>query len=130
MPAVAVPALTPTTYHRALRDALRTQEPGLWAWYASDRFSEAQSERVRLELLKATYRLDPSGQAQLYAEATEVARRLGIEAPITLYQDGSDGSMNAGLCFVPGEVHVVITGPVLSRLEPIELRALLEHRPV
>jgi hypothetical protein len=124
---VAVPALTPTTYHRELRDALRAQEPGLWAWYASDRFTEAHSERARLELLKATYRLDPAGHEPLYADAAAVAGRLGIDAPITLYQDGSDGSMNAGLCFVPGEVHVVFTGPVLTRLEPVELRGLLGH---
>lgn len=35
--------------------------------------------------------------------------------------------MNATLFFLPGEVHVVLQGPVLERLQGIELLALFGH---
>ena len=124
---MSVPALTPTAYHLSAREILRTHEAGLWGWYSSDAFGQEQAEQVRLELLKSTYRIDPASNVSLYGAAAEVAERLGVAAPVTLYQTGGGGQMNAGLCFVPGEAHVVITGPVLGRLDAVELRALLGH---
>lgn len=124
---MAVPPLTPTSYHRKIPLTLRAQEPALWSWYASDEFGEEQRASVRLELLKSTYRLDRPSHPELYRAAEEVAGKLGIEAPVTFYQAGSEGSANASLCFVPGEAHLVLTGPVLARLEASELRALLGH---
>lgn len=121
--------LLPTSSHRAIRDALREHEPGLWQWYASDEFGAEYADRVRLELLKDTYRLEPDAHDELYAVAAGVAHKLGVTVPITFYQARSLGAeaMNAGLCFVPDAAHVVLTGPVLARLEPDELRALLGH---
>ena len=52
--------------------------------------------------------------------------KFGIEAPVTLYQ-ASDGSMNAALCFVPGEIHLLFHGPVLEKLSRDERIALLGH---
>jgi len=124
---MSVPPLVPTSYHREVQSALRVHESGLWSWYASDKFGAEQAERVRLELLKATYRLDGAAHTDLHQAAVEVAQSLEIEVPVTFYQGGADGSMNAGLCFVPGEAHIVLTGPVLSRLDASELRALLGH---
>jgi hypothetical protein len=125
--AMPVHSLSPTAYHREIRETLSAHEPGLWAWYASDKFDREQTERARLELLKTTYRLDASTHAEVYRLAREVAARLRIEASITIYQGGAGEVMNAGLCFVPGEVHLVLTGPILSRLDEQELRALLGH---
>lgn len=122
-----LPSLTPTTYHQRTRDLLRLQEPELWAWFASDRFSQEQAQRVRLELLKSTYRLGQAAHPQLHALAAEVMDALGLSLPLSLYQSGDGASMNAGLCFVPGELHVVLAGPVLTRLDPVELRSLLGH---
>jgi hypothetical protein len=58
--------------------------------------------------------------------ATRVTARFGITAGVTLYQAGGP-SMNAGLAYLPGEIHVVLHGPVLERLESTELLALLGH---
>lgn len=53
-------------------------------------------------------------------------KTLDIQAPLTLYQAG-DGAMNAALWYIPGEVHLVFFGPVLEKLSPTELLALLGH---
>lgn len=122
-----VATLAPTAYHEAVQQALRRLEPGLWAWYASDAFGEDYAQRMRLELLKATYRLERDSYTDVYDCADEVAGRLGVQVPITLYQGGDRGGMNACLCFVPEAVHLVLSGPVLSVLQRDELRALLGH---
>ena len=122
-----VPALRVTSYHERVRDVLREHERGLWNWFASDQFGAEHAQRVQLELLKQTYRLDPSSHPELHQRAESVASALGFEAPVTFYQASDSNSMNAGLCFVPGEAHVVFAGPVLTRLEPVELDALLGH---
>lgn len=118
--------LQPTSYHRNVRKALETHEPGLWQWFASDQFTRDATERMRLELLKATYRLDPASHADVYALAREAAVALGLESlPVTLYQ--TDGSANAAVLYAPDAIQVVFSGPVLTRLSSEELRALLGH---
>jgi len=119
--------LRPLRFHEQLRATLRELEPGLWRWFSSDKFGKSYSDDVRLELLRSTYRMPQEDHAKLYAIATEVARALAIEAPITLYQAQEDGALNAGLLFVPGAVHVVLRGPVTQTLSDGELHALFGH---
>ncbi len=57
----------------------------------------------------------------------EVAAKLGLAAPLTLYQAQGAGGLNASLAYVPGEAHLVLHGPVADRLTPLELRAVLGH---
>lgn len=117
----------PVPYHLELCEALRELEPGLWRWFASDEYGEKHAEQVRVELLKNTYRLPRDAHAELYATGDEVARSLELAAPLTLYQAQDAGVMNAGLFFVPGELHVVLQGPISRTLCDLELRALLGH---
>ena len=77
-----LPALIPTSYHRRTRDLLRLQEPGLWDWFASDRFEQEHAQRVRLELLKSTYRLEEGAHPQLYRLAAQVMEALGLALPL------------------------------------------------
>lgn len=119
--------LRPVPYHLELREALRAQEPGLWSWFASDEYSEKHAERIRVELLKSTYRLPRAGHPELYAAGGEVATLLDLDEPLTFYQAQDGGVMNAGLFFVPGELHIVLQGPILKALGDLELRALLGH---
>ncbi len=118
----------PLAYQRAIADYLRAEEPGIWEWFSSNRFREKHAEQVRLDILKATYRLERGGHDELYAIADEVRSALGLGIPLTIYQaPAAEGGMNAFLAWIPGEAHIVLKGPVLSSLRPGELRAILGH---
>jgi Zn-dependent protease with chaperone function len=119
--------LDPLPFHRELVDYLKTQEAELWAWFSSTAFKEEYAATTRLELLKSCYRFDPKDHADLYALADEVKGKLGLEAPVTLYQSQNAAGMNAALCYVPGEAHLVLEGPVRATLSVDELRALFAH---
>ncbi len=120
--------LGPLAYQRAVVDYLRSEEPGVWEWFSSNRFREKHAEKVRLDILKATYRLEREGHRDLYTIADEVRAALGLEIPLTVYQaPAAEGGMNAFLAWIPGEAHVVLKGPVLSALRSGELRAILGH---
>ncbi len=120
--------LRPLAYQRAIADYLRAEEPGVWEWFSSNRFREKHAEQVRLDILKATYRLEREAHGELYAIADEVRTALGLSVPLTVYQaPAAEGGMNAFLAWIPGEAHVVLKGPVLSSLRPGELRAILGH---
>lgn len=121
------PRLAPLPYHLALIQHLRSAEPGMWQWFSQSQVQEESAAQMRLELLRTTVRLGRETYPELYAEAEAVARALELAAPITLYQAQSATEPNAMLCHLPGEVHLVFSGPILSRLEPLELRALLAH---
>ena len=117
----------PTGYHRNIVRFLKTEESELWNWFASSLTRPGYSENVRLDLLKTTYRIDPGTQPRLDALAEEAIRRYGWHVPVTFYQSQVAGGMNAALVYVPEEIHVVFTGPVLSVLSEPELKALLGH---
>ncbi|MDZ7619187.1 MAG: M48 family metalloprotease [Patescibacteria group bacterium] len=121
------PVLTPLPYHEAIRSYLKTEEAEIWQWYASNRVREEQAEAVRFELLKATYRIDRENQLSLYAAAEAAAAKLGLDVPITIYQAQTPAGLNASLAYVPNEAHVVLHGPVASKLSEAELQALLAH---
>jgi hypothetical protein len=56
-----------------------------------------------------------------------VRERLRLGAPVTLYQSQNAAGMNAILCYVPGEAHLVLEGPVRATLSVAELRAIVAH---
>lgn len=114
-------------YHLEVRDYLTTHEKDLWHWFASAKAKADYTENLRLELLKATYRLDRTGHAKVYEAAEEVKRSLGLDIPLTLYQAQSSPQPNACLFFIPGEGHIVFSGPLLSLLSPHETKSLIGH---
>ena len=91
--------LQPLEFHLALASTLEQHEPGLWRWFAGDDYGKKYAENVKLELLRATYRLPRESHEKLYAIATEVAQVLGVTVPLTLYQSQGSGVLNAGLVF-------------------------------
>lgn len=119
--------LEPLPYHQELVRALRTHQAELWAWFSAEKTRAEQDESVRLDLLRSTYRLDRDAHPPLHAAATEAAIRLGLDEPLALYQAQGGLGLNASLAYVPGEVHLVLHGPVGERLSPLELRAVLGH---
>jgi hypothetical protein len=118
--------LAPLDYHLTVVDYLRRHEPQVWEWAAGRNGDAAHREALRAMLLRDTYRLDPGAHAAVHALLATACERLGIGAPVTLYQSpGQD--MNAALLYVPGEIHIVLQGPVLERLAPDELLAVFGH---
>lgn len=114
-------------YHAAIRDLLKRSEAEVWNWFAARRMSPQAAEEVRFDLLKSTYRIERETQPDLYDSAQYVAARLGIDAPLFLYQGQDTGGMNAYLAFVPGEIHLVLQGPLTAQLTPLELQGILAH---
>jgi Zn-dependent protease with chaperone function len=130
VPAVSNPPAIcpePVPYQWSLCEYLKTEQRELWDWFSSNRVRKEHAENVRLDLLKSTYRIECESQAALYARTQNIASRFGIAAPITIYQAHTAGDMNAALAYVPGEVHLILHGPVLAMLTAIELDAMLAH---
>jgi hypothetical protein len=122
-----VSELLPLPYHCRVRDLVKSAETTLWKWFESDAFGEEYADSVRLELLKSTYRMEPDAHPELYAAGTEALHALGLDVPLAFYQAQQAGQMNAALCFLPGEAHVVLEGGVLATLSRSELTALAGH---
>jgi len=99
----------------------------LWAWASSASVRGAAAEELRAEMLKTNYRLDAQGHPELVAQCALVAERMEVTAPVTMYQSTAGAGMNACLCFFPGEVHIVFSGPILATLKEQELSAVLAH---
>jgi hypothetical protein len=117
----------PLPYHWAIRDFLKKEEPELWQWFSSNKVRLEHADSVRLDLLKSTYRLEPSTHSQLHGLAEEVIGNLQLNAPITFYQAQSSNGLNASLAFLPGEAHIILVGPILNTLSTAELKAMLGH---
>jgi Zn-dependent protease with chaperone function len=119
--------LQPLPYQLALRDYLRDNEREIWNWYAAHSVSPEHAEATRLDLLKSTYRIERESQPELYSAAEEVARKLRLDAPITIYQAQNAVTPNASVALLPSEAHIILQGAVASKLTPTEMQALLAH---
>ena len=122
-----MPELLPLPYHCRVRDHVKNAEPALWGWFESDAFGGEYADSVRLELLKSTYRMEPAAHPELYAAGGQALRALALDIPVAFYQAQQSGQMNAALCFLPGEAHIILQGPILATLSPAELTALVGH---
>lgn len=123
---MSVHKLEPLAYHRDLAAYLETAEPAIWEWARSAEVQERQAAEMREAMLRNTYRMEAESHPEVHAACRAAMETLGIEAAVTLYQ-AADGAMNASLCFIPGEIHMVFFGPILERLSGEELSALLGH---
>ena len=120
--------LTPTAYHREVRDYLRENERDLWAWFATEQRKENYAEELRDSLLKSTYRLSSADHPDLYQQLTTALGALGLEIPVTLYQAQTGPAQpNATLFHLPSEAHIVLSGPIVSLLAPVEWVAVFGH---
>ncbi len=119
--------LNPLAYHVELRDYLKSRERELWNWFASARAQADYTENLRLDLLKSTYRLDADSHPELYQSVAAAKARLNLDIPVTVYQAQNTPQLNAALYFMPGEGHVVLSGPLLSLLTSEELESVIGH---
>ncbi|HET6881605.1 MAG TPA: M48 family metalloprotease, partial [Pirellulales bacterium] len=121
------PSLTPLAYQRAVVEYLKAEDPAVWRWFAERKDDREQLAAARLELLKSTYRIERQTQPDLYALADEVAATLELEPPLTLYQAQHPHGLNACMVDLPGEIHMVLSGPVTTALATVELKAVFGH---
>ncbi len=120
--------LAPILYHRELIDYLRSNEKAIWAWFAESKQQSAYRDSVRLELLKSTYRLSQESHGGLYRAGEQAANKLGLNVALTFYQSQQEhGGVNAFVCCLPDEAHIVLVGPVLENLNELEILALIGH---
>ena len=110
--------LPPLPYHYALRDYFKVNEREVWKWMSSTQAKLNYTENLRLELLKSTYRLDPERHGALYRSVDEAKARLGLAIPVIVYQSQHTPALNASLYYIPGEGHIVFSGPLISLLSP------------
>ncbi|MES2950991.1 MAG: M48 family metalloprotease [Pseudomonadota bacterium] len=119
--------LTPLSQHRALADWLQTQEPEVWRWFAEKENAATNAEEVRLSLLRDTYRMDAQGHPEVFREIAAACAALELEVTVHAYQAQNQPEPNAAVCHLPGEAHIVFSGPILSLLTGDELRAVIGH---
>lgn len=120
------PPLEPLAYHRLVVDQLREDESRIWEWAQSQQARDEHDSEMRSVLLRETYRLEPVAHPEVHEDIARAMEVLDLDAPLTLYQ-AADGTMNAALCYIPGEVHLVFYGPVLEKLTRPERIALIGH---
>jgi len=99
----------------------------LWKWFSSAQARADYTENLRLELLKSTYRLDVEGHPELYQSLDEAKVRLQLDIPVTLYQAQNSPQLNASLFFIPGQGHIVFSGPMFTLLHAAEIRSVIGH---
>jgi Peptidase family M48 len=121
-----VDQLVPLRYHANLVNYFKSEEHAVWEWSLSGDVQKKQADEMREAMLRQTYRMEPEGHPEIYATCQTAMAALGIDAPATLYQ-AADGMMNAALCFIPGEIHLIFYGPILEKLSSDELLALMGH---
>ena len=119
--------LSPLPYHNAIRDFLKEEDSHVWEWFASNKTRDEQADAVRFDLLKNTYRVEREADPELYDIADEAAQSLSLDIPITIYQSQNPERMNAALAYVPGEAHIILEGPLKSKLSATETRSLFGH---
>jgi hypothetical protein len=119
--------LEPLPYHLELRDYLKSEEGELWNWFASAKAKADYTENLRLELLKSTYRLDLGGHPELHQSLDAAKARLRLDIPVTLYQAQNSPQLNAALFFIPGQGHIVFSGPMFTLLNAEELKSVIGH---
>ncbi len=119
--------LEPLPYQIDLRDYLKSEERELWNWFASAQAKADYIENLRDALLKSTYRLDPEGHPELYQILDAARVRLHLDIPVTLYQAQNSPQINAALYYIPGQGHIVFSGPMFTLLNAEELKSVIGH---
>ncbi|MBX7207637.1 MAG: M48 family metalloprotease [Verrucomicrobiaceae bacterium] len=119
--------LEPLPQHRSLADWLRGEENEVWNWFADEERTAMDAEQVRLSLLRDTYRLDAEAHPEVFREIEAACEALGIQAKVFAYQAQDSTAPNAAVCHLPGEAHVIFSGPILSLLSADELRGVIGH---
>ncbi|MEL7497423.1 MAG: M48 family metalloprotease [Planctomycetota bacterium] len=115
-------------YLLAIRDHLKTEHVELWNWFKLSKTQDQYAEEIRFQLLKSTYRIDHETEAGLYQRANSIASQIGLaEIPITIYQAQNPAGINATICSMRNEAHIVFHGPITEQFDNSEVDSILAH---
>ena len=119
--------LTALPYHQKVKDYFKAQAK-TWDYFSVSKNKEGQLQQFKTELLKNTYKFDPTADAFIYDKIIVAKEKLGLQnLPVTVYQAQYTDELNASILFVNGEAHIVFSGPLTKILDAEELLAVLAH---
>lgn len=118
--------LQPFNYHIKLRDNLKSQKK-TWDWFSSVKVKDEQLQEFKSNLLKNTYRLDKENNLELYEKVQFAKDKLGLNIDVTIYQAQNSIDNNAGISYLAGEAHIVLSGQIMKLLTDAELLSILAH---
>lgn len=118
--------LQPFSYHIKLRDNLKSQKK-TWDWFSSVKVKDEQLQEFKSNLLKNTYRLDKENNLELYEKVQLAKDKLGLNIDVTIYQAQNSIDNNAGISYLAGEAHIVLSGQIMKLLTDTELLSILAH---
>lgn len=118
---------SPLPFHLAIVEHLEKNESALWKWFSNQDRRKNRFEATKLELLKTTYRIAPDSETRIHEIFEKAKTRLGCDLQATFYQAQQSSGTNASLIYIPGEIHIVFHGDVLSLLDEKEIEALVCH---
>lgn len=119
-------SLQPLHYHITLRNKLKEQTK-TWDWFSSVRVKDEQLLEFKTNLLKNTYRLDKESNVELYDKVQLAKDKLGLTLDVTIYQAQNSTDINAGISYLPGEAHIVLSGQIMKLLTDEELLSVIAH---
>jgi Zn-dependent protease with chaperone function len=118
--------LQPLHYHIKLRNKLKEQTK-TWDWFSSVKVKDEQLLEFKTNLLKNTYRLDKESNVELYDKVQLAKDKLGLTIDVTIYQAQNSTDINAGISYLPGEAHIVLSGQIMKLLTDEELLSVIAH---
>jgi hypothetical protein len=119
--------LAALSYHQKVKDHFRLQSK-TWDYFAGSKNKEDQLLKFKTELLKNTYKFDPSTESFIYDKLTIAKEKLGLQnLSVTVYQAQYTDELNASIVYLNNEAHIVFSGPITKLLDDEELLAVLAH---
>jgi Peptidase family M48 len=119
-----VPPPEPLAYHRSVLAHVRHTDPQAWQALVP---SSDGGLALHDELLRNTYRLDPSGHPVVHQATARACVALGLSGPVELYQAHGTATPNAALLHHPDRAVILFSGPLLELLDDTELTAVCGH---
>ena len=116
--------LGPLGYHRGVLGYVRRVDHRAWEALLPE--AEADPELTDV-LLRNTYRLEATSHPGLHEAAQRAAEALDLDVEVEFFQAQGSGAPNASLLHQAGKAVILFEGPLLERLDPAELTAVIGH---
>ncbi|HEY0655504.1 MAG TPA: SprT-like domain-containing protein [Chryseosolibacter sp.] len=115
------------SYHKKVSDYFRAQTK-TWDFFAAAKTKEDQLKQYKTELLKNTYKFDPSVDVGLYKKVAVAREKLGLQhLEVTLHQAQYTDELNASIIYLEKEAHIVFSGQLIQLLSDEEMQGVIAH---
>jgi hypothetical protein len=116
--------LGPLGYHRGVLGYVRRVDHRAWEALLPEAEADPELQDV---LLRNTYRLEATSHPGLHEAAQQASEALGLDVEVEFFQAQGSGAPNASLLHQPENAVILFEGPLLERLDPDELKAVIGH---